>query len=568
MIFEWKIYRTIVNLPVQKMIMGTNKTVIFFFLVFTVFACNNKFPDQKNKTVFRYNESKGITSLDPAFTKPQNNIWPVAQLFNGLVQMDRCLNVKPCIAKSWKISNQAKTYTFFLRNDVYFHDHPVFKGGKGRKVVASDFVYSFHRITDPKIASPGAWVFNNLDKNVDNDFAGCKAINDTVLELYLKHPMPAFTGLLTMTYCSVVPHEIVGYYGEDFRSHPVGTGPFMFKLWKEDEKLVFVKNPHYFEKDSLGNTLPYLDAVDISFIKDKQSEFLEFVKGNIDFMSTIHASYKDELLTRSGKLNPKYSKRFYLLTQPYLNTEYLGFLCDTSLDVYKNSALRIKDVRKAFNYAFDRQKMVAYLRNNIGKPATSGFVPIGLPSFTDTLKGYTYQPDKARALLRKAGFPDGKGLPEITLYTGSDYLDIAEFIQNQVAEVGFSIKIDVVTKAKYLEMIASSRINFFRASWLGDYPDAENYLALFYSKNFCPKGPNYTHFSNATYDHLYEKSQNEPNDSIRYTYYRLMDQMIIDEAVVVPLFYDVVVRFVQKNISGFESNAMNLLMLKTVQKKN
>ena len=556
-----------VSFLVSKISKKMNKIFIIFFTLIILVSCDTKNNNDRNLTVFRYNESKGIATLDPAFAKNQTVIWPINQLFNGLVQMNDSLRVMPCIAKSWKISNNGKIYTFYLRDDVYFHDNKIFKNGKGRRVVAPDFVYSLSRMQDKKIASPGAWIFNKLDKNKNNNFTGFKAVNDSVFQIFLKRPFPAFLGLLTMQYCSVVPEEVVEFYGSDFRSHPVGTGPFKFKIWKEGEKLVLVKNENYFEKDENNVRLPYLDAVAITFINDKQSEFLEFVQGNIDFLSGINASYKDELITRGGKLNPKYRNKFNMFTQPYLNTEYLGFLLDDSLEIVKKSPLKIKAIRQAINYGFDRRKMMTYLRNNIGTPATSGFVPKGLPSFsTSKVKGYEYNPDKARKLLISAGYPNGKGLPEITLMTTSDYLDICEYIQHQLSLIGININIDISTGASFRDMVANSKLNFFRGSWIADYPDAENYLALFYSKNFSPKGPNYTHFKNKKYDKLYQLAMNEQNENIRIKYYREMDQMIIDQAAVVPLYYDEVVRFTQKNIVNLGSNPMNLLILKNVKK--
>jgi len=527
-------------------------------------ACSGPGGDHKGKTAFRYNESKGIATLDPAYAKSQTLIWPVHQLFNGLVQMDSALNVQPCIAKSWDISEDGQTYTFHLRDDVYFHDHRLFPGGEGRKVTAGDFVYSIGRIYDPATASPGAWIFNQLDKQ-----RGPRAVNDSTLKIYLKRRFPAFLGLLTMKYCSVVPREIVEHYGDAFGQHPVGTGPFRFKMWREGEKLIFVKNPRYFERNDKGERLPYLDAVAISFITDKQSEFLEFIKGNLDFLSGLSPANKDELLTRAGRLNPKYKGKIRLYTQPYLNTEYLGFLVDTSMEKVRNSPVSEKLVRKAINYGFDRRKMMKYLRNNIGAPANSGFLPKGLPTFSsDSVEGYTYNPDKARELLKKAGYPNGRGLQKVTLTTTDDYRDLCEFIQHQLAEIGIETEIEISTGATFRDMVANSRLLFFRGSWIADYPDAENYLALFYSKNFSPGGPNYTHFSNARYDSLYEKALNTMDPAKRKSYYREMDRMIIEHAPVVPLYYDQVVRFVHTGVKGLGSNPMNLLVLKEVKKKD
>ena len=339
-------------------------------------------------------------------------------------------------------------------------------------------------------------------------------------------------------------------------------------MWDEGSKLVFVKNEKYFEYEGI-NRLPYLDAISISFIKDKETSFLNFLEGNADIVSGIDAINTDEVLTEDGTLKEKYLTKITLQTQPFLKTDYLGFLIDENLPIVKKSPLKIKAIRQAINYGFDRKKMVKFLRKNLGKPANAGFIPPGLPSFNeDLVKGYEYNPDKVKELLLLAGFPDGKGLPEISLATTEQYLELAEYIQSQLSEFGIRIKIDVQKASVLTESVADSKINFFRKSWFADYPDEEDFLSLFYSKNWSPKGFNYTHYFNPDYDLLYEKSQEELNDSIRYNYYRKMDQLLIENAPVAPLYYDQVVRLVQNNISGLTSNSMNMLSLKKVKKND
>ena len=512
----------------------------FFLCLLFLLSCGVPTQD-KNLSIFRYNQASGIGSLDPTFAKDQATIWACNQLFNGLVQLNENLEVIPSIAKSWEISEDAKRYTFHLRKDVPFHNHELLKGN--RRVVASDFTYSFNRLRSKELASPGAWVLANTESY--------HAANDSTFEVQLKNPFPPFLGLLSMQYCSVVPKEIVE--NTNFREHPIGTGPFHFQYWKEGVKLVFRKNPNYFEKQN-GEQLPFLDAVAISLIKDKQAAFLEFLKGNLDFISGIDASYKDEVLYRDGTLNEKYKGKIILNTQPYLNTEYLGFLMEDALPL---------KIRQAINYGFDRIKMLKYLRNNIGTPALQGFVPKGLPSFSENLKGYNYNPEKAKQLVTESNFDLNT---EIILYTTSSYLDLCEYIQHALAEIGVKVRVEVSPPSTHRQMVATSKLTFFRGSWIADYADAENYLALFYSKNFCPDGPNYTHFTNTEFDNLYEKASQETNDSMRYELYIEMDELIIQEAAIVPLYYDRVLRFTQPNISGFNSNAMNLLDLKRVRK--
>ncbi|MCB9015446.1 MAG: ABC transporter substrate-binding protein [Lentimicrobiaceae bacterium] len=529
-------------------------------------SCFKKGNDHGTMTVFRYNESAGITSLDPAFARNQANIWAVNQLYNSLVQLDSNLNIQPCIARKWTISDDGKSFTFYLRDDVYFHDNQVFKNGKGRKVTARDVVYSLFRLADDKLASPGAWVMGPVLKI--NGKPAIHAPDDTTVVIVLNKPFPPFLGMLGMQYCSVVPREAVEYYGNEFRSHPVGTGPFYFKMWKEGVKLVMLKNPGYFETEEQSR-LPYLDAVSVSFIIDKQSAFLEFVKGNLDFMSGLDASYKDELLTSTGKLNPKYNHQIQLRSQPYLNTEYLGVLFDEKNPVMRNNPLTDIRIRKAINMGFDREKMIRYLRNGIGQPGTHGFIPYGLPGFAlDSDFGYQYNPAEARKLLSEAGYPEGAGLPPITLSTNASYLDLCQFIQSQLSQIGIDLRIDVSPPATLRENIAQARVAFFRGSWIADYPDAENYLSLFSTSAKSPAGPNYTQYSSPVFDELYKKASLETDADVRSRLYREMDSLVMQDAPVIVLFYDQVLRFSQRNISGLGSNPLNLLELKRVKKRN
>lgn len=523
-------------------------------------ACQSK-RSYDDKSIFRYNVPEGITSLDPAFASSLGNVSAVNQIYNGLVQTDEGLNIQPSIAKSWMVLDSGKRYRFIIRNDVFYHKHHLFGSDSVRRVIAADFIFSFNRLIDPELISPGKWVMNEVDRKEDGQLK-MKAINDTTLDIYLKRPFPPFLGILGMQYCSVVPSEVVEALGADFRSKPIGTGPFYFKFWKENIKLVYRKNENYFEKDKDGNRLPYLDAISISFIKDQEVTFLKFLKKELDYMSGLKGSYKDELLNSRGELREKYRGKLHFSTTPYLNSEYLGFLVDSSL----SNAINNRWLRRAINFGFDRSKMLAYLRSGIGIPAYQGFIPKGLPSFNEKQKGYSYQPDSVFNLLAKAGYPNGLGLAAIPLSTSAEYIDICEYLQSELAQFGIIIDIEVNQAATNNQLIANSKAQFFRKSWVADYPDAENYLSLFKSENFAPSGPNYTHYKNHQYDLWYDEAMSSTNDSLRYVLYQKMDSTIIADAPIVPLFYDEVVRFYQNNIKGLGINAMNLLQLKNVSK--
>uniref|UniRef100_UPI0038916BB0 ABC transporter substrate-binding protein n=1 Tax=Lacibacter sp. MH-610 TaxID=3020883 RepID=UPI0038916BB0 len=533
-----------------------------FFLFYCSFniSCSNS--KRKEQNFFHYNETTGISSLDPAFAKNQSNIWAVHQLFSTLVETDEQLHIVPSLSKSWDISTDRLHITFHLRTDVFFHDNSCFANGKGRKVVANDVVYSFQRLMDKNTASPGAWIFNN---RVDAA-TGFIALNDSTFQLNLLKPFVQILGVLSNVYCSIVPKEAVEKYKTDFRRNPVGSGPFRFKAWEEGQALILTKHENYFERDEKGKRLPYLDGIKVSFLDSKATEFLEFRQKRLDFVNDIEASFKDEILTRNGELRKEWEGKIVLNKHPYLNIEYLGILVDGSNPLVKNSPLRLKAIRQAINYGFDKRKLMLYLRNSIGTPAESGFVPMGLPSFdTNIVKGYNYDPQKAKALLKEAGFDEQHPPPAIKLLTIPIYADLAGYIARELQDIGFVVQVEAIQKSLLLTQTAKNQALFFRASWIADYPDAENYFSVFYSKN--PSPPNYTRYNNPAFDALYEQSTKEPNDSIRYKLYQQMDQIIINDAPVVPVWYDMVIHLVQPQVQNFKPNALNWLELRRVRFK-
>ena len=527
--------------------------VIFFFIL--LFACTQR--KEEEKQVFRYNQPEGLVTLDPAFAKSQPVIWATHQIYNTLVEIDKDLHIVPSIASGWEVKDEGRTYIFHLKDSIYFHDNPAFADGKGRKLKAADIVYSLERIIDRSVASPGAWIFNG---RIDS-LKPFTAPNDSTFILTLRIPFPPILGILSMQYCSIVPQEVVEKYGKDFRRNACGTGPFVLHSWEEGQSLIMHRNDRYFERDSAGVSLPYLDAIKISFLDSKAAEFMEFQQGRLDFINDIDANFKDEVLTKKGELKKEWQNRIHMAKHPYLNTEYLGILFDTGNVLLKDSPLRFRKVRQAMNYAIDRKKMMMYLRNSIGTAAESGFIPAGLPSFdTSLVKGYHYDPVMAKKLLEEAGFPEGKNMPLILLKTVPVYAELGAFVARQLEEAGIKVQVETVQRATLLEEIAKSKALFFRGSWIADYPDAENYLNVFYSRN--PAPPNYTRYKNPEFDKLYEKALTETNDTLRYSLYRKMDQMVIYDAPVIPLWYDMAIHLVNLRVSGFQPNALNLLELR------
>lgn len=521
--------------------------IISFLSFITFYSCDNS-PKIEDNKVFRLNRYENVSSLDPAFARSKSNNWMCNLMYTGLVNFDDSLHVVPEIAKSWNISPDGRTYTFNLRKDVFFHKHSAFGKDSTRNVVAKDFTYSFNRLKDENVGSSGGFVLNNVESY--------KALNDSTFQIQLKSPFPPFLGLLCMKYCSVVPKEV--FDANDFNHHPIGTGPFQFKLWEQNVKLVLAKNPQFYHKDKAGERLPYLDYVAVQFLPEKHSEFLQLVQGKVDMLASLDPSYKDELLTADGRLQDKYQDKISMIKAPYLNTEYLCFYLEDTKPVPL-------ELRQALNMSIDKSKMIKFLRNNIGFPAHGGFIPKGLPGYQANL-GDGYKPEKARELIQQYKTKNG-ALPKIKLVTTQEYADVCEFVQSELAKTGWQIGVNVVDPGTLRDGKANGKFQFFRANWGADYPDAENFLSLFYSQNFAPNGPNYSHFKNTEFDNLYQQSLMMNNEKERVVLYKKMDELVMQNMPVVPTFYDQSTTFLRKNVKGFTTSAINMLDLTRVRKE-
>jgi len=512
--------------------------------------------------IFRYNEDQSISSLDPAFIKSQAEIWIAAQIYNGLVDLDSALKPIPMLAKSWEISENGLVYKFHLKKGVRFFIQNPEVNLQDRWVTAADVAYSFGRLVDKATASPGAWVFSDKisQKAGEKPFY---AENDSTFILTMSKPFPAILALLATSYCYIVPKELVEKDPVAFGRNPSGTGPFFVKYWEEDVKMVLLKNPVYFEKEN-GKQLPYLQAVNVDFIKNKQTAFMRFVAGEYDFFNGIEGSFKDELLSPKATLKPKYRNKFKLLVRPFLNTEYLGFYLDT-LKKGKKNVLQNLHLRKALSFSINREQIVKYFRNGAGEPGVFGFVPPILQK-DGKVPGYNFNIEKAKEELKLAGFPGGKDCPVFNLTTTADYLDLAVLIKKGWANIGITVNIDVQTGGMLRQMRNKGELQIYRGSWIADYASAENYMTCFYSKNFSPNGPNYTHYKNSSFDMQYEKiafstQLNESQNAALEA-----DSLLMSAAPIVVLYYDASIRLIQNNVHRLSNDAINRLLLKRVSK--
>lgn len=554
--------------------------IIHFSVIVTLFSCSDT-KTGTNVTEFVYNESTGVQSLDPALASYRSAIWIGSQIFNGLIELDSQLNVRPSIAQSWQYDSSGTLLTFHLRSDIRFHDNECFQTKKGRKLTASDIEYSFKRLCDARTKSTGFWVFRDkvigaseYFEQSQNDkkpasIEGLRAVNDSIFEIRLIQPFAPFLSILTTPFCWIVPHEAVEYYGERFGRNPVGTGPFVFSEWKEDITLSLEKNQHYFKKDAKGFALPYLDKITVGFARNNKSEFFEFSQGKLDFISSIDLSVHEKVFTPQGKLTSEYAK-FQLMTASAQSIEYYGIMTDKSLPVAQSVPFcGDKRIRQAMNYAIDRQTIVEYVLKNKAIPAHQGVIPPGFPGYNSQTIGYSYNIAKAKQLLAEAGYPEGKGLPECTLQIGANETtaSVAEAIIEQWKQIGIKAKLLQVDFPRHLSMVRSGELALWRTSWIADYSDPENFLGLFYSKNAAPGGPNTTRIAVTIADSLYEAALSPTiSQSQRFALYNEMERIILEESPWIFLYYNTNTWLVQPNVHGLKATNPLRLPLEYVKK--
>jgi oligopeptide transport system substrate-binding protein len=546
-----------------------------------LYACNQpvKNPQQPPKTgkggvqyggVFSVNEVEDFRSLYPLNITDVTSHRIANQVYEGLLKLNSTtLEITPSIASEWSISEDARTYTFKIRENILFQENECFEDGKGRKLTARDVKYCLDRLCESSPTNVMASFFLDKVTGANEHFAlsekgkttpegvsGIKIIDDYTIQIELIYPFSSFLKILTMPACWIYPKEAVELYGDEMRIRGVGTGPFKIKTVKEGEVVVLERNNNYWRADSLGNVLPYLDAVKYTFIKEKRTELMEFMKGNLDMVYELPTEDLHEI---EQKIENGEDTRYNLQSTTSMMIEYYGFQHQS--DVFNNI-----NVRKAFNYAIDREQIVNFALQGKGTPAYHGIVP---PSFidykTNEIVGYSYDADKARHFMALAGYPEGKGFPVLTLqlnYGGSVNVQVAEVIQKMLEEtLNISVELTLIPRAQHFERVETGKALFWRDGWVADYADPENFLNLLYGElvpeDLSDKSYiNSLRYKSAEFDKAFEAGLREIDPVKRIKLLMKADQIAIDDAAIIPLYYGESVRLIQKHVNNFPINPM------------
>jgi peptide/nickel transport system substrate-binding protein/oligopeptide transport system substrate-binding protein len=472
-------------------------------------------------------------TLDPALSTDMYAVTVTQQLFDGLVQFDKDLNIIPAIAKSWKISHDGLTYTFYLREGVKFHN--------GREVTTEDFIYSLTRIIDPKTKSPAANFldrvkgFKEFQEGRSNYVTGLKSKGRYIFETKLTEPYSPVLSILGMNKFKVLPKEEVEKLGVDFGKYPVGTGPFKFVSMKEGEEIILEANPDYFE----GR--PYLDKI---------------------IFKIFHGAPREEILRqfKEGKLEDSFipfrdveemakSKQYVFLQKPMLSLRFYGL--NSQIE-----PLKIEKIRKAINFSVPKELIGRDILKGMAH-LTDRIIPLGMPGYTPIKGSFGYQPQKAKQLLREAGYPEGKGLPPIEFWSAAK-AELAvkelEMVKTYLSQIGINLNIQYETQwPKFQEILSSRGTPMFMYAWYADFPDPDNFLwTLFHSKSKY----NYTNYHNPEVDRLLDKARAERDYLKRMAMYRKIEEIVLDDAPIVPMVNHLFQMVYQPYVRGVEVSAL------------
>ncbi len=502
-------------------------------------GCTKKSADD-NRKFLSLSIGDDAKSLDPAlcYDTVSNTIMPLA--VEGLFEyhyLKRPLELQPLLAEAMpEISKDKLQYTIKIKKGVMFQDDPAFPNGKGRELKAGDFIYAWKRMLLPELQSPGTWIFDgkvvgwddyrkklveakdNRDALLQEPVEGLKALDDHTIQIKLTKPYPQLLNVLAMGFGAPVAKEVTDKYGQQGLNHRmVGTGPYRLVEYVQGSKVILEKNPTFrgqtyptdgddFAKQNglladAGKALPLVDRIEFQIIKQSQPNWLQFMKGNIDAAGIPKDNF--DAAIADGALKPELvQKGIQLQKSEEAVIWYLNFNMKDKVVGGKNS-----DLRKAISMAINREEYIQKFLNGRGVKATS-LVPRVIDGHTGrTELANDFNPEKAKELLAKAGYPEGKGLPVIKFdLRGSDTStkQSAEYIQKSLAAIGVKLEIVVNTFPGYLKKESDGNLQFFLGGWNADFPDAENFLFLLSSKNVSP-GPNASNYMNPAFDKLYEQ---------------------------------------------------------------
>jgi oligopeptide transport system substrate-binding protein len=522
----------------------------------------------------RVAETENIQNLNPNSILDVSSNFIGTQIYDGLTRLNNAnLKVEPAIAEKWEVDATGTKYTFHLRKGVFFQDDKCFSGGTGREVKATDFKYSFELLCKNTPDNSGfANSFKDRVKGANayfdgkGELDGVKVIDDYTLEITLEHPSTVFLQILAETTCGVIAKEAVEKYGREIK---VGAGAFMWDAARSGkDKIVLRKNPNYYGTDSLGNKLPFLDSVLIYIVPAKDKELAMFKDGNLDMITSLPSQSIKEMVETQIQDFQNRPPKYLLDNAAEMITQYYTF------NITRPPFDNIK-VRKAFNMAVNRKKLVEDVLNNQAFGAGQyGFTPPTFSGYDITkIKGYEYNVAEAKKLLAEAGYPNGRAFPPVKIILnsgGARNTNVVVELQKQLLEnLNVNVDFEVIPMAQKLELAATNQADIVREAWVADYPSPESFLSVFYGATV-PKDanqksyPNTVRYKNAQYDKYFVMGRDAINQDSSFANFMRAEQILINDAPIMVLWYDGNYRLTRYGVQNANTNAMRYRNLSDV----
>lgn len=527
-----------------------------------VFAGCTKKADYKTK-VLNLRVAADIKGLDPVNAGDTYSSYEMSRVYEGLLTyhyLKRPYTLVPDLAEAMPtVSKNGLEYTFKIKKGVMFHDNECFKDGKGRELVAEDFIYSIKRLADVSNRSNGWWLLDGRIKglnewreknskkekaNYDEKIAGLEAVDSHTLKFTLVRPYPQFLYSLAMIYTAAVPKEAVAHYGDQFVNNPVGTGAFITGTFNQGSRIEYKKNPNYRDvfyptegteedkKNGLledaGKKVPFVEKLVVHIQKESQPAWLSFEKGKIDILAIPKDNF-DSVVTPGKGITDKYAEKgIELKISPDLDITYIAF--NHEFPLFKN-----KKLRQAMSLAYDGEEANKLFYNSNGILAQT-ILPPGIGGYDENYKNpfRQYNIEKAKKLLAEAGYPGGKGLPSIVYdcTATTTARQMAEYFKNAMKKIGINIIVNTNTWPQLTKKVKSRQTQTYGMAWLGDYPDAENFLQLLYGPNKAP-GPNGSNYDNPKFNKVFDKiTKMQPGEERAARYAELAQSVAEDAAYI------------------------------------
>ncbi|MFK8044665.1 MAG: ABC transporter substrate-binding protein [Crocinitomicaceae bacterium] len=510
----------------------------------------------------KVNSNEVYTALFPASIADIYSQHISSQIYEGLLKFNpNNLKIEPCIAESYHIDSANSKYTFKLRKNVYFHDNPCFTKGKGRTVTAKDvqFVFEFLCSNHPLNTSPILWKnyiagANDFYSSKADHVTGIEVIDEQTISVKLNEPFSGFLNMLALNQTAIFPKEVLDFYGDQALSHAaVGTGPFILK--SVEENILLEKNRKYWRRDEFGNQLPFLSYIDIQFTNDKSEELAKFKNGEIDFIWGLPVEEIQNVIGSLEEAKLGKNKEFNVQSINNLQAEYYIFS-------FADSVFKDIHLRRALNYAIDKSFIASYVLEGSVLPANNGLIP-DISGYKKSLsENYKFNPTKARKELKLSNYQPSKEDHMITLYynnTGDINKPVAEAIKKQLKDIlNIDLKLEESDRKTFFEKISNEELPFWRYGWIADYPDPANFMASFHSKNIkgSTNNSNKSQFSNPEFDLNFDKAMAEVDDEKRLNFLAEAEQIIMQEAAIIPLFYFTSIRLVNPKLKDLPINEL------------